>query len=352
MLKVSDKNLLIVNNFMDVSHPTLAHQSEIALALTPNFNKVYILTEEISGISVPPNTEIFIYASKIDFLPFKIIKFFVLFLYLTSTKRVNVVFSHMSSRHSAIMGPILRAWGKKHVLWYAHKSKPLTLLLSYVFVDKLVSSTKGSCPIEGSKVLYIGQSINEAHFELKYASNSPIRNLVHVGRFDPSKNISLILASFVELRRIYPDIYLTIIGDPSDTKSIRHKELLSAKYADHLNQGLITFMPSVQRVNVGKVLANFDLFVHAFRGSLDKTLLEATLVGLPVATLNSEYTSEFGNWCMDDANQDDLKKELLCLMKIPLKNQNDEILRRRNLVLENHTLSRWIEELTNILNSN
>jgi hypothetical protein len=47
------KSLLIVNHCMDISHPALAHQSEVALALANNFNKVFILTGEINGVSTP-----------------------------------------------------------------------------------------------------------------------------------------------------------------------------------------------------------------------------------------------------------------------------------------------------------
>jgi hypothetical protein len=39
-------------------------------------------------------------------------------------------------------------------------------------------------------------------------------------------------------------------------------------------------------------------------------------------------------------------------MKLPPEDKNKEILRRRNLVLENHTLAKWVDKLTDILNSN
>ena len=347
----SDKTLLIVNNFMDVSHPALAHQSEIALALASNFSKVFILTGEVNRISVPANTQILTYKPKIDFLPFLVIKFFLVFLYLVSTKRIDVVFSHMSSRHSAVMGLVLKIWRKKHILWYAHVSKPFTLILSYVFVDKLVTSTKGSCPIKGSKVSYIGQSIEEKDFQMKESSSSQLMNFVHVGRFDPSKNIDLIISSFVELNKVYSDISLTIIGDPSNTNSDKYKESLERKYVGLLNQRLITFKPSVSRAEMGEVLAKYDVFLHSFRGSLDKTLLEATLVGLPVVTVNSEYVIEFGNWCSDSITRDNLLAQLICLMKMPADKRNKEISRRRNIVLENHILSEWVSKLTNILTS-
>jgi glycosyltransferase involved in cell wall biosynthesis len=330
----------------------LAHQSEIALSLANNFSKVYILTGEVNGISVPSNMQIFTYKAKINFLPFLVIKFFVLFLYLISTKNIDVVFSHMSSRHSAVMGPILKIWRKRHVLWYAHISRPFTLFLSYFFVDKLVTSTKGSCPITGAKVSYIGQSIEEKNFQMKKSNSSNLINFVHVGRFDPSKNIDLIISSFVELRKVYSEIYLTIIGNPSDNDSEDYKKLLEKKYVDCLKQGLITFKPSIKRSEMGEVLAKYDLFLHSFRGSLDKILLEATLVGLPVVTVNSEYASQLGNWCSDDSSQNDLLSQLFYLMAMPVGNRNEEIFRRRGIVLENHTLSKWVDKLTNILISN
>ena len=85
MQKKINKTLLIVNNYMDISHPTLAHQTEVALALANNFNKVYILTGVVNGISVPSNTQIYTYQPKFNFLPLMIIRFSVLFLFLVST---------------------------------------------------------------------------------------------------------------------------------------------------------------------------------------------------------------------------------------------------------------------------
>jgi glycosyltransferase involved in cell wall biosynthesis len=346
------KSLLIVNHCMDISHPALAHQSEVALALANNFNKVFILTGEINGVSIPSNVQIYSYKPKYNLLPIMIIKFSVLFLYLITTRKIDIVFSHMSSRHSALMGPILKASMKKHVLWYAHKSKPFTLIVSYFFINQLVTSTKGSCPIEGSKVLYIGQSIDESNFDMKDISNSKLENFVHIGRFDPSKDIDLIISEFLKLRRVYSDIKLTIIGNPSDTESLEYKNSLEEKYFEYLHHGVITFQPSVKRTDVGKVLTDFDVFLHAFRGSLDKTLLEATLVGLPVITLNLEYTNNFGTWCTNVNNPNILLDELLCLKKMPVENRNERIQQRRALALKEHTLSKWIEKLTDILGSN
>ncbi len=352
MQKKINKTLLIVNNFMDISHPALAHQSEVALALANNFNKVYILTGAVNGISVPSNTRIYTYQPKFNFLPLMIIRFSVLFLFLVSTKKIDVVFSHMSSRHSALMGPILKSIKKNHVLWYAHKSKPFTLTLSYFFIDRLVSSTKGSCPIEGPKVQYIGQSIDESNFKMKDNINFNFRNFVHIGRFDPSKNIDLIISDFLKLKEVYPDIYLTIIGSPSDSNSLTYKKFLEEKYFDYLNKGVITFKHSVKRADVAEVLAEFDVFVHAFRGSLDKTLLEATLVGLPVVTINSEYTNNFGTWCSNEKNPSILLDELICLKRMSVEIRNEIINQRRVLTLKEHTLSKWVEKLTNVLASN
>jgi hypothetical protein len=151
---------------------------------------------------------------------------------------------------------------------------------------------------------------------------------------------------------VYSDIKLTIIGNPSDTESLKYKNSLEEKYFEYLHHGVITFQPSVKRTDVGKVLTDFDVFLHAFRGSLDKTLLEATLVGLPVITLNLEYTNNFGAWCTNVNNPNILLDELLCLKKMPVENRNERIQQRRALALKEHTLSKWIEKLTDILGSN
>ena len=90
-----------------------------------------------------------------------------------------------------------------------------------------------------------------------------------------------------------------------------------------------------------------DFFLHAYRGSLDKALLEATCHGLPVVTLNKEFIEIFGKW--GRTNELSLESEFLALSNLDNVARNAEIERRANIVVREHSLDHWTERMVTIL---
>ena len=93
----------------------------------------------------------------------------------------------------------------------------------------------------------------------------------------------------IKERSIYPDIELNLIGKPSVGNKSDYLHKLSELASLH---SFIHISPPVARKNLPDLLNGNDVFIHAFQGSLDKTLIEATLAGLPVITINNEYLNE------------------------------------------------------------
>ena len=90
-----------------------------------------------------------------------------------------------------------------------------------------------------------------------------------------------------------------------------------------------------------------DVFIHAFQGSLDKTLIEATLAGLPVITINNEYLNEFGTWSQRNTSID-LDNEFSAFMSSP----NDQIAKlcktRQQIAITKHSFDQWQTQLLRI----
>ena len=98
-------------------------------------------------------------------------------------------------------------------------------------------------------------------------------------------------------------------------------------------------------------MADYDFFINAFVGSLDKTLLEATLVGLPVVTVNPPYLREMGSWSDSDSTslQTKLIDELVTIRQLS-PGQLEGICRQRsNLAVASHGHDSWINRLYKIL---
>jgi len=336
---------------MDPSHPSLSHQAEIALSLSFYFNQVYILSASNKMKSLPKNIKIYNYSTNINFVLFKIMKFLFLFIYLLFRNNFDCVFSHMSSRHSLLMGPFLKFRNKKHVLWYAHTSNPLSLKFAYKFVDFLITSTKGSCPLRGDKVKYIGQSIDTNKFSFVDKQNENIKKFVHLGRFDRSKNIELIISEFSKFHNDTNQTSLTIIGTPSKKSSLDYQNSLRNNYADLVNSGSLKFLPAIKRELLPTVLSEYDLFLHAYIGSLDKVILEATLVGVPVATLNQEYLTIFGTWSKIKNTDVNLESEISSILKLSSSEIQIDLKNRSKIASNNHSIQQWINKVQHILNN-
>jgi glycosyltransferase involved in cell wall biosynthesis len=165
--------------------------------------------------------------------------------------------------------------------------------------------------------------------------------LIHVGRFDPSKNAEMILSAASEARAIFPNLELTFVGSPSTVKyDSYHSNFLEMIRAEP-EYSWVNLVNSVPREKLPSYFAEKDIFIHAFEGSLDKTLIEATLTGLPVVTINREYILQFGCWGEGHASELTLLSELIALLRMDPAEVERALTARRNFALAQHSVEHW-----------
>jgi len=330
---------------MDETDPLLSHQLEAVIALSSFFPKVKVITGHQGFGNIPKNVIVsdLKWKSRNSFqnvLNFYRESFKVIF------KSDLIVFSHMTDVQAALVSPFLRLRGHKHYLWYAHKSHSVYLRWSSFWVNGIVTSTAGSCPVKGKKVYPVGQALNPKSFEFSPQIEGALLNGIHIGRFDKSKNLIGVAEGVITLRNQGFDINLTQIGDPTTEASIIYEQDFRNKYQNYIDRGIFSLQPSLPRVRIAEELKKNDFFMHAYLGSLDKTLLEATLVGLPVITLNNEYRKLFGTW--SELANPTLAEEFQALAKMSASDLYIELVKRRIYVEKNHSLSNWISSLMSI----
>jgi glycosyltransferase involved in cell wall biosynthesis len=253
----------------------------------------------------------------------------------------------MTEVQSGLVAPLIKLFGKRHILWYAHTSKSTFLKWCNYWVSNIVTSTAGSCPISSKKVIVIGQAIDIEKFELIRKHEENLENLVHLGRFDPSKRIPELIETAADLKRSLPGISLTQIGNASCLEySVIEKEIVT-QYA---NVSFIKFLPNVERQNIPNILGNYGCFLHGFTGSLDKALLEATALRIPVVTKNAEYQKIFGCWqTLNPENS--LKSEYLAMYSLEAKQRLLEIERRHEILKHHHSLNHWSGRILELFES-
>lgn len=335
---------------MDKNDPVLSQQAQVVARLVSHYSKVTVLTGRVGLYEKHPNLTVI----NSNWIPGKSVTNGLRFLYkavpILIRQRPEVIFSHMTDVQSFLISIISFLLGIKHFLWYAHKSKSVYLRLNHAMLDGIITSTPGSCPIIGSKIYPIGQAVDEKQFPIRNLGSMNLDKLVHIGRFDRSKNVALIISEVEFARSIFPELSLTLIGSPSNLEEAKYAKAVLFDSKNAVLDGWLNFESAISRSKAPKILFKNDMFIHAYQGSLDKTLVEATMAGLPVVTVNLEYFAEFGVWSGKDESKTSLAKQIQYLKSLPPEKLASELMYRREIAVENHSLEKWIEKLVVILN--
>lgn len=342
-----DKSLLIINYCMDESHPIFSWQYSVATNLALRFRETHVVTNS-TGIISPESLYLWLSPWE-QGRHFKNIVslYYTLYKVLRRTNfQIDSVFFHMTDFHAALLAPVLIFFSRKRVLWYAHVANSLWLVISSLFMTSIATSTKYSFPKHPVKQpRHIGQAINEKDFSPSIMANHGLKFL-HYGRLDPSKNIHLLIDFIKILRNSGVSATLTLVGSSSSKRTAQYFVKLLEANQDGIESGWLIISEAVPRSRLPELLRKHDYFVHAFQGSLDKSLVESTMCKIPVLTLNRAYIEEFGPW--GDANCDLLSQYLFIQSLTPQSTAN-ELDRRYRHALQNHSFSNWIQKIGKLL---
>jgi glycosyltransferase involved in cell wall biosynthesis len=196
--------------------------------------------------------------------------------------------------------------------------------------------------------VYINQGIKQTDFPFESRQFKSLNRLFYYGRFDRSKNIHLFKDLVIELNQKRITYSFEAFGKPAslDSESYVRSIRTSSNSLRHLK-----FQEPIPRKYIPEVSKKFDIFVNLFAGSLDKTLIEVTLMGLPVVTWNQEFCNEFGTWSgTKPGNSLSFIKDEICFLNSMDKVEiQTEIWRRYQLAVKNHTFDGWIFRLLFVL---
>ena len=334
--------LLILNYVMDDSNPIFAHQAQAVESLSSYFEEITVLTGMVGRYQNKSNVHVF----STDWVPGKsvrnVCRFYIKvmpFLFRRDTQ----IFSHMTEVQSAILAPLTKVLRIRHYLWYAHTSKSIFLSWCHVWTNGIITSTSGTCPIKGSKVYPIGQGVDSSKFlPIQTKSNLNRISFLHFGRFDPSKNIKEILKTCAALREYGREILFTQIGTPSSKVYENEASQVRAEFNDC---DWVTFLPSILREDIPDETKKHSAFIHAYRGSLDKTLIESTFLAIPVITVNPEYLKIFGSW--SGKQNPSLLEECQSFLNANFVHISQEVERRREIAEKHHSLDNWTRAIAN-----
>jgi glycosyltransferase involved in cell wall biosynthesis len=332
---------------MDENSSVFSHQAEAANEISNYFSEVFVLTSRIGDYPRKSNVHVVSTSWQRGRNLRNLFCFYWSFFQLIRTKKIDVIFCHMTDVQSALISIPAKLLHIPHFLWYAHATKSSFLKFTSKFVTGLITSTAGSLPIHNSNTSIVGQAINPHKFKFKVRASYNFDKFVHFGRLDKSKRLEEI-AVVLNAERVHnPQVTFTLIGNPSGPDS----ELYVAKILNGLGNDSasewLRVLPSVPRNTIGDLLEQFDVFIHGYLGSLDKTIVEATFVGIPVVTANPEYLSIFGSW--NPLGFVSLENEIMVLRSCNQLAMSGLLEERRRVADSNHGLSNWALQIAQIL---
>ena len=220
-------HLLVINYALDIHQPIFATSGNWICELAKRHEKITIITGHLGEFERPTNAAV--HSIKwIEGQNFRnIFKTAVIGLKVIKKNRFSAAFTHMALMQALILSPLLKVHKIRHVIWYAHASNPISLRVAKIFASEFVTSTPGSFPLKSAKVTPIGQGIDPSKFTRK-TLNYPIKNLIHVGRFEKSKNIDLIIETVAKARQQGFPLTFTQVGNAS-SKSVSDYEFQCKK---------------------------------------------------------------------------------------------------------------------------
>ena len=337
---------------MDEEDQLLSHQAEIVNLIAREYDHVSVLTGRIGKVTIPSNVTLKSYnwvrGKKISNI-FNLIKSYIL---IKKSNDISIIFSHMTLMQSLLLLPLTKFQRVRHYLWYAHKSKNIYLQFSARLFDGLITSTRDSCPVKNVRVYPIGQTINADKFTPKKLIDYPIIKLIHIGRFDPIKNISEIIRVVDKSRAHFPNLTLDIIGSASSISSKKYEQEVKSQFVHSTTQGWLKFFPGVHREEIPYLLEKSHAFIHSCNAALDKVILEANLSNVPVVTSNEEFIKSFGSWTENTNLKDiNLLDELNAALNTS-KSELEKIVKQRyQETMANHELRGWTTRLLEVINT-
>jgi glycosyltransferase involved in cell wall biosynthesis len=330
-----------------------SHQRDTVVGLAPHFSDVTVITRESADLEVPRNVKIIVVPWSSSKRLNSSLKFLLIALSLVVNNRKSVIFYHMTDFHCALLSPITSLFGCKNILWYAHASNSMALKFSSFFVQKIISSTRGSCNLSFNrhKVVYINQGVEPKDFPFTFRKQRLLSKFIYFGRLDESKNMHKLFDLITLLNTKRVSITLDFFGAPSTSSNLAYLEQLKLDHIKLLELKKININSPIPRKQIKSIAQKYGTFINLFDGSLDKTLIEATLLGLPVITWNREYYAQFGSWSKTRPTTSlaFIEVEIQALFAINSQDYRREILRRYQLALNNHSFDSWINRLKTLL---
>ncbi len=267
----------------------------------------------------------------------------------------DAVFVHMNSEYLLLGGFY---WKLKHIpvtLWHVHKSMTLIHRIGEKLVDAVVTASPESYRLKSKKVHVLGHGIDTDYFAPEIKPSDSTFRIVTTGRIARVKGLHTLLSAVAGLEKVHTSIEVLLLGTPLTAEDEAYQKELQEHVASLGLSGIVHFIGSVPHTGILSYLQKADVFVNcSFTGSLDKAVLEAMAVGIPIITSNEGLRTALGvhatTLMVEGGNSEALSQKLH--MALARSKEERTILGKslRALVVKEHSLSKLIPKILALYN--
>lgn len=226
------------------------------------------------------------------------------------------------------------------------------LLLKRIFkkVDGCVFQTKeamkcyGKKVINKSRIIYNPVLVDESCFPLKNQNKTKV--IISVGRLTEQKNFPLLINSFTEFRKSFPNYELRIYGEGPE------KDNLSKLICNNKQENYIFLKGNSKTWHQDEINASLFVITSKFEG-MPNALAEAMVLGIPCISSDcpiggpKELQSLDSNLTLfTNNNQKELVSKMIDKIRFPSNNLSNSL----NLLSIDSVSKIWINFIKNIVN--
>jgi glycosyltransferase involved in cell wall biosynthesis len=335
--------LLIITQKVDKNDSNLGFFHEWLKEFSKNVEKLSVICLEKGEYDLP---KVNVYSLGKEHGVSRVGRLFNFYRYVFSLSGdYGTVFVHMNPIYLILAGWHWRLSGKKIGLWYTHKSVDLKLRLGVLFAHHIFTASPESFRLASKKLHVTGHGIDTNLFspQGEQKSQGPF-SLITVGRISPTKNINYIINALQKLIQDGIDAHLTIVGTPITQSDRVYEEKLKKTIAEKNLIQKVTFLGAIPHQELPRYYKDADVFINMSNtGSIDKSVLEAGSMNIPVITSNVAFKDMKSEWGFIQS-KDDLSLSLTRL--IDAKKEEKKVFLRES-VIEKHSLQTLIPRILN-----
>jgi len=346
--------LLFITQKVDMNDDVLGFTHDWLLEFSKICQRLTVIALSVGEHDLPDNVKILSLGKEAGRSK---IKYLINFYKYIWRERLNydTVLVHMNKEYVVLGGWFWRLTGKKIALWYVHKQTSLMLKLAEKIVDVIFTASKESFKLLSRKLKIVGHGVDLNKFyyrpEAKRRENFKI---IYVGRISRIKNQRLLIEAMNILnKRGAGNIKIDLVGSPVYPEDEDYKNELAKLIGDYRLKNQIKFTGSVPNREIAQIYRQADLSVNLCpTGGMDKAVLEAMAVGLPVIAFNKTFAPLLNgckNLILNDLSAIELAQKIYALVKAPQEELNLISFNLRKKIIGNYGLAALTGKIINEL---